>query len=181
MMNVAKPLIDENNPGDAELAADRDAFNRAIGWQPPVPDIRPGPDGAQDRRHWKKVNWGRAAQLIAAGATVEAAAITLGCEPGRILRNLRRSAKFRHRIDREVERMKLSARLRFAALGEDATRQLQRQAHSLDPRLLQWLGEKLNLDRELRMTLGDQWAAAVRTPERRKPSHMPAQTGRNGM
>jgi hypothetical protein len=174
MENRHKPLLDENNPDDAELIAARDAFNEAVGWQPPAQPM------LADRRHWKKVNWGRAAQLIAGGATVEAAATTLGCEPERVLRNLRRSAKFRHRIDREVERMKLSARLRFAALGEDATRQLQRQAHTLDPRLLQWLGEKLNLNREFRATLGDQWADAVRTPARPKPPQRLAQTGRNG-
>ena len=176
MSNSDKPLIDQTNPDDADLAAARDAFNRAVGWQPPVqpvPDIKSVPEATVDRRHWKKVDWGKAAQLLAGGASVEAAAIALGCEPDRLLRNLRRSARFRHRIDREVDRMKLSTRLRFAALGEDATRQLQRQAHALDPRLLQWLGDKLNLNQEFRATLGDQWAAAVRTPERRKP----AQTG----
>ena len=158
-------------------AADRDAFNRAIGWQPPAPTSQ---DIAGDRRHWKKVDWGKAAQLIAGGATVEAAALTLGCEPQRILRNLRRSTKFRHRIDREVERMKLSTRLRFTALGEDATRELKRHTHALDPRLLQWLGEKLNLDRELRASFGEQWAEAVRTPPRRTAAESLARTGRNG-
>lgn len=164
-------------PSEAELAEAREAFNQAIGWQPPV---RPLPEKTGPRAHWKKVDWGRAARLIAGGSTVETAAAALGCDPDRLLRNLRRSAKFRYRIDREVERMKLSARLRFAALGEDATRQMQRQAHELDPRLLQWLGEKLNLSVELRATLGDQWAQAARTPPRRKPPQMAAQTGRNG-
>jgi len=177
MSNHDKSLIDLDNPDDAALAADRDAFNRAIGWQPPAAS---GPENRGDRRHWKKVDWGKAAQLIAGGATVEAVAATLNCEPDRILRNLRRSAKFRHRIERTAERMTLSARLRFAALSEDATRQMQRQAHELDPRLLQWLGEKLNLNRELRMTLGDQWAEAARTPPRRTAAQRPAVTGQNG-
>lgn len=168
MSTQHKPLIDLDNPADARLATDRDAFNRAIGWQPPAGS--PAASGSGPRRDWKKVDWGKAAQLLAGGASVEAAAIALGCEPDRVLRNLRRSKRFRHRIDREVERMKLSTRLRFAALGEDATRQLQRQAHTLDPRLLQWLGDKLNLNQEFRATFGDQWAAAVRTPERRKPT-----------
>jgi hypothetical protein len=185
MSQYDKPLIDPNNPDDAALAADRDAFNRAIGWQPPAqsqgqspvqPQVQSPAASSGPRQHWKKVDWRWAAQLMAGGATIEAAAVTLGCEPDRLLRNLRRSAKFRHRIDREVERMKLSARLRFAALGEDATRQMQRQAHDLDPRLLQWLGDKLNLNREFRATMGEQWAEAVRAPERRKP----VQTGRNG-
>jgi hypothetical protein len=165
MENRHKLLLDENNPADAELIAARDAFNKAVGWQPPVAPATQPPGPGRVR---KTLNWNKAAQLIAGGATVEAAAATLGCEPSRILRNLRRSARFRHRIDREVERMKLSARLRFAALGEDATRQLQRQAHTLDPRLLQWLGEKLSLNREFRATLGEQWAEAVRAPARRK-------------
>jgi hypothetical protein len=167
MSTSDKPLIDQTNPDDADLAAARDAFNRAIGWQPPAEPV-PEPVNQASGRRPRRLDWGKAAQLIAGGATVEAAAITLGCEPARILRNLRRSARFRYRIDREVERMKLSARLRFAALGEDATRQMQRQAHELDPRLLQWLGEKLHLNREYRATLGEQWAEAVRTPARRK-------------
>lgn len=176
MENRHKPLLDETNPEDAELIAARDAFNKAVGWQPPAQPDTAGSERAGDRRHWRKVDWSKAAQLIAGGASIEAAATALHCEPARLLRNLRRSAKFRHRIERTAERMKLSARLRFAALSEDTTRQLQRQAHDLDPRLLQWLGEKLNLNQEFRATLGEQWAAAVRMPARRKP----AQTGRNG-
>ena len=168
MSNSDKPLIDLDNPEDAALAADREAFNRAVGWPAPAPPM-PQASGRCSRR----LDWSRAAQLIAGGATVEAAALTLGCEPERILRNLRRSARFRHRIDREAERMKLSARLRFMALGEDATRELQRHTHALDPRLLQWLGEKLNLDRELRASFAEQWAEAARSPTRSKRSSGP--------
>jgi hypothetical protein len=177
MRDPIDPPLPVPLPSEAELAEARDAFNKAVGWQPPA---RALPERTGPRAHWKKVDWGRAARLIAGGATVEAAAAALGCGPDRLLRNLRRSAKFRYRIDHEVERMKLSARLRFAALGEEATRQMQRQAHELDPRLLQWLGEKLNLNQQLRATLGDQWAEAARTPPRRKAAPMPAQTGRNG-
>lgn len=177
MIDPDNPLISREIPSDAELEAARTAINQAIGWVPPA---HPRPERTGPRRHWKTVDWNRAAQLIAGGATIEAAAASLGCAPERILRNLRRSAKFRHRIDRAADRMKLSARLRFAALGEEATRQIQRHTDQLDPRLLQWLGEKLNLNRELRATMGEQWAEAVRSQARQKPVQKPVQTGRNG-
>ena len=133
------------------------------------------------RQHWKTIDWGRAAELIAQGGTVEAVAATLGCEPDRILRNLRRSARFRHRIDRAVDRLQLSARLRFAALGDAATREMRRRTvQGGDPRLLQWLGEKLRLDGDLQPTLSEQWIAAARTPKRRKAAERTAETGSNG-
>lgn len=158
MENPHKPLIDLDNPDDAGRS-----------------------DRTGSRRHWKTIDWRKAAELIAQGGTVEAVAATLGCEAERILRNLRRSARFRHRIDRAVERLQLSARLRFAALGDSATREMRRRTlQGQDARLLQWLGEKLQLNQESQATLSEQWAAAVRTPGRRKPAQMSAETGQNG-
>jgi hypothetical protein len=161
MTNPTKPLTEHDNPHAAA---------------PAQPEARTG-----SRRHWKTIDWGKAAGLIASGATVEAVAATLGCQPDRILRNLRRSARFRHRIDRAVERLNLSARLRFAALSDDATREMRRRtSQGQDHRLLQWLGEKLKLDRELQSTLSEQWVAAAATPKRRKAPERPAETGTNG-
>lgn len=160
MPQPTKSLVDDHNPGVA------------------APE-KPGRTGS--RRHWKTIDWGKAAELIAQGGTVEAVAAMLGCEPDRILRNLRRSARFRHRIDRAVDRLQLSARLRFAALGDSATREMRRRTlQGQDARLLQWLGEKLQLNQESQATLSEQWAAAARTPGRRKPAQMSAETGQNG-
>lgn len=160
MENQPKPLIDLNNPDDS---------------------VSGRPDRTGSRRHWKTIDWGKAAELIAQGGTVEAVAATLGCEAERILRNLRRSARFRHRIDRAADRLQLSARLRFAALGDAATREMRRRTvQGQDPRLLQWLGEKITRNHE-QATLGEQLAEAARTPPRRKPAQMLAETGRNGM
>lgn len=159
MSNTDKPLIDQTNP-DAT-----------------VPER---PDRTGSRRHWKTIDWGKAAELIAQGGTVEAVAAMLGCEAERILRNLRRSARFRHRIDCAADRLQLSARLRFAALGDAATREMRRRTvQGQDPRLLQWLGEKITRNHE-QATLGEQLAEAARTPKRRKPAQMLAETGRNG-
>jgi len=159
MTNQTKPLIDLNNP---------DAITPAK------------PATAGTRQHWKTIDWGKAAELIAQGGTVEAVAAVLGCEPDRILRNLRRSARFRHRIDCAADRLLLSARLRFAALGDAATREMRRRTvQGQDPRLLQWLGEKINRTQE-QATPGEQLAQAARAAPRRKPAEMPAETGRNG-
>lgn len=160
MESNTKPLISLDNPADP---------------------VAQRPDRTGARRHWKTIDWGKAAELIAQGGTVEAVAAMLGCEPDRILRNLRRSARFRHRIDRAVDRLQLSARLRFAALGDSATREMRRRTlQGQDARLLQWLGEKLQLNQESQATLSEQWAAAARTPGRRKPAQMSAETGQNG-
>ncbi len=159
MTNSTNPLTEHDNP----VAS--------------APD-RPGRTGS--RQHWKTIDWGKAAELIAQGGTVEAVAAVLGCAPDRILRNLRRSARFRHRIDRAVERLQLAARLRFAALGDAATREMRRRTlQGQDPRLLKWLGEKITQNHE-QATLGEQLAEAARPPGRRKPAQMLAETGRNG-
>lgn len=160
MTDPTYPLIEHDNP-------------------PETAPEKPARAGA--RRHWKTIDWRKAAELIAQGGTVEAVAAVLDCEPDRILRNLRRSARFRHRIDCAVERLHLSARLRFAALGDTATREMRRRTlQGQDPRLLQWLGEKLNLNHELQVTLSEQWAAAARAPKRRRPAQMTAGTESNG-
>jgi hypothetical protein len=159
MIDQTKPLTGKNNPANSGPG---------------------GPDRTGSRRHWKTIDWRKAAELIAQGGTVEAVAAALGCEPDRILRNLRRSARFRHRIDRAVERLHLSARLRFAALGDAATREMRRRTvQGQDPRLLKWLGEKITQNHE-QATMGEQLAEAARTPGHRKSAQMLAETGRNG-
>lgn len=89
----------------------------------------------------RRLDWNRAALLLARGDNVEAVAEALDCTPQRILRNLRRSRKFRFRIEAAHARQKLAAQLRFALLGGEAVSRLQ-AAETLEPRMLQWLGDR---------------------------------------
>lgn len=121
---------------------------------------------AGSRAGWHRIDWGEAARLLAGGAGIAAAAAALGCEPQRLERNLRRSAKFRHRIDRMHAQMQLTARLRFAALGDVAARQMQEQS-KLDRRLLQWMGDRLNLARAGTFTTAEELADTVQALPRK--------------
>lgn len=115
----------------------------------------------------KRIDWGEAARLLAGGASIEAAAVALGCEPQRLERNLRRSTKFRHRIDRAHAQIKLTARLRFAALGDEATRQMQEKATRLDGGLLRWMGDRLNLAAVATFSTAEELAGAVQSMPRK--------------
>ncbi|WP_370156668.1 hypothetical protein [Ferrovibrio sp.] len=81
---------------------------------------------------------------MARGETAEEVARLLGCPPQRILRNLRRSRKFRLAIESAHARLRLAAQLRFALLGDLALSHL-RQSERLDTRLLQWLGDRTGI------------------------------------
>lgn len=93
----------------------------------------------------RSINWGKAAEVLAKGHTVETAAYLCGCDAARIWRNLRRSRKFRARIDLAAERLRLLVELRFRTLNDNAVRQMQQQAGKLDVKTLHWLAEKLRL------------------------------------
>lgn len=93
----------------------------------------------------KFLNWGVAAQMLATGQPVEEVARQLGCEPQRIWRNLRRSRKFRARIQLAHERLRMQASLRFRNLGDRAVRQLERGGEKVDMRMLVWLADRLGL------------------------------------
>lgn len=152
-------------PSEAELAEARDAIDHALKQarqgqqQPPrspeptpetppeirAPGMRPSePPPANPARIRTRVNWTLAAELLARGLDVEAAANQLGCSAQVIRRNLRRSPRFRRRIEAAHEELRLSAQLRFLALGDHAVRHLQR-ADKLDVRILQWLGGMVGL------------------------------------
>lgn len=91
----------------------------------------------------RRVDWGEAARLLAAGTSIQDAACRLRCDPQVIRRNLRRSRKFRLRIQSEHEYCRLTAQLRFGALGDFAVSRLKLQPDN--PRLLQWLGDRIGL------------------------------------
>lgn len=180
MMESDNPLIKRGPPTAEELAAAYAGLAAALENEPPPQagapaEPRPGP-----RAGWRKVNWGEAARLLAGGASIEVAAAALGCEPQRLERNLRRSAKFRHRIDRMHARLRLTARLRFAALGDEATRQMEHYATKLDSRLLQWVGDRLQLAETGTFSTADELAGAVEAMPR-KFSKSAAKPGLNGI
>lgn len=95
--------------------------------------------------HRKKINWGHAAELLAQGISAASTASLVGCEEQRIWRNLRRSRKFRARIDTAAERLKMQADLRFRNLSIHAALQMRHRAEKLDPKTLHWLAERLRL------------------------------------
>lgn len=115
------------------------------------------------------LNWGAVAQMLAAGQPVEEVARQLGCQPQRIWRNLRRSRKFRARIELAHQRLQMQAALRFRSLGEQAVRQLERGGDKLDMRALIWLAERLALGQAPVDVdgIGD-WYGRMATPERRR-------------
>ncbi len=133
-------------PDEPQLAADAAVANELLGWTPPgeAPpprDLPTGAPAATARR--SRIDWGRAARLLASGCSIEDAARQLRCDPQAIRRNLRRSRRFRLRIEGEHAHGRLMAQLRFGALGDYAISHLK--LHSDNPRLLQWLGDRIGL------------------------------------
>lgn len=100
-------------------------------WYPPGKPIR--------------IDWGRAAELLAKGTSVASTASLLHCDAKRIWRNLRRSRKFRARVELAAERMKMQADLRFRSLNIHAALQMKHRAEKLDPKTLHWLAERLRM------------------------------------
>ena len=121
-MSVA-PQDSPNAPADV-----RDIF-------PHIPNRRPG----------RRLDWGQAAEQLAAGFSVDAVAKQLDCAPQRIWRNLRRSRKFRARIDLAAERLRLQADLQFRNLRVHTVLQMRRRAEKLDVKTLHWMAERLRL------------------------------------
>lgn len=144
-------------PDDPQLAADAAAANRMLGWTPPpeklseqlpepgatMPMTGAAPPPASVRAARRRIDWGQAARLLAGGSSVEDAAGQLRCAPQAIRRNLRRSRRFRLRIEGEHAHARLMAQLRFGALGDYAISHLK--LHPDNPRLLQWLGDRIGL------------------------------------
>jgi hypothetical protein len=93
------------------------------------------------RRPRRRVNWRQAADLLARGLSLEAAAERLNCSLAVLRRNLRRSPQFRDRIQQAAEQRRLRVQLRFLALGEDAAAHLQPE-QAAESRILQWLGSQ---------------------------------------
>jgi hypothetical protein len=141
---------------EAAMSRETDPFKdmRWSEWKPETePEAEPAPSVPRGhgypRQHLPPkpgqfLNWSAAAQMLAAGQSVEQVACELGCKPQRIWRNLRRSRKFQARIQLAHDRLRMQASLRFRNLGEQAVRQLER-GDKLDLRALTWLAERLGL------------------------------------
>lgn len=98
-----------------------------------------------NRRPGQRINWASAAENLARGHSVETTASLCDCKPERIWRNLRRSRKFRARIDLAAERLRLQADLQFRNLNIHTVLQMRHRAGELDVKTLHWLAEKLRL------------------------------------
>jgi len=127
-------------------------------WADPVqyPRLRPAPARRQ------RLDWGGVAVLLARGQSVPAVAETFRCEPGRIWRNLKRSKRFRARIELELDRLKLQTSIQFRNLASQTVREIGRRADKLDTKTLLWMAEKLRLGARPRRAdaLGD-WLDSV--------------------
>lgn len=111
----------------------------------------------------RRVNWREAAELLARGISLEAAAEKLDCGVPVLRRNLRRSPQFRLRIQQAAEQRRLRAQLRFMALGEHVAAQL-RLSEKLDLRVLQWLAAQVGMDKAGRLQDSDiaaRWELAL--------------------
>lgn len=129
----------------------------------------------------RRVDWNQAASLLAEGQSVEAVAAVLGCDAKVILRNLRRSPRFRRRIESAHERRRLAAQLRFAQMGELAVQSMR--AGRLDAKMLQWLGDRLGLRHfgpRDEAGVAERWEAAVRPGSAPGKSQVPEQPSEIG-
>lgn len=118
---------------------EEEALLRESGIAMPDPAPMPPPAAEAAPRRRRRLDWSLAARLLADGSSVEAAAGRLGCTPDRIWRNLRRSRRFRDRIELEYQRRKLQAMMRFRSLDQHAIRQIEARRQDMDPKMLQWL------------------------------------------
>lgn len=143
---VIHPYDTARFPDRSERAAATAAVDAAIG---PAPADDPPPRGPEAQAaapapaKRRRIDWSRAAVLLARGNSIEEAASSLGCPPQAIRRNLRRSRKFRLRIESEHRHCRLAAQMRFGMLGDYAIGHMK--LHPDNPRLLQWLGDRLGL------------------------------------
>ncbi|WP_341913025.1 hypothetical protein [Ferrovibrio terrae] len=110
----------------------------------------------------KRINWANAADNLARGHSVAVTASLCNCTPERIWRNLRRSRRFRARIDLAAERLRLEADLQFRNLNIQTVLQMRQRSGQLDTKTLHWLAEKLRLGQAPAQaeTLAD-WLEAV--------------------
>lgn len=123
----------------------------------------------------RRIDWNQVAELLATGLDPAEIAARLGCDPGRIWRNLRRSRRLRSRVERAAQRRRLMANLRLAHIVEAALLPQPGPggaAQPVDPALLQWLAQSLGLasvpkDRSGRSyTVMEQFAQAAALPLR---------------
>lgn len=93
----------------------------------------------------QRLDWGYAAELLARGHSVPQVAEALHSRPERIWRNLKRSRRFRARVELELDRLKLQTSIQFRNLATHAVKQMERRTEKLDAKTMLWMAEKLRL------------------------------------
>lgn len=133
----------------------------------PEADSSPWPEYPRQRlapRPGQRLDWGEVARQIALGRAAEEIARDFHCRPDRIWRNMKRSKRFRARIELELDRLKLQTSLQFRNLAGHTVHQLKRRTEKLDARTLLWLAERLRLGgRPLKADALSHWLASVAT------------------
>lgn len=142
------PFKDAGIPSESDLGR----TNLLAGLDPYHPSrmedeegILPRPRNLPNRRPGQRLPWAHIASMLAQGHSVESAASLHGCDSRQIWRNLRRSRRFRQRIEQAMARMQLQADLRFRDLHLQTVLQMRHRARDLDPKTLHWLVERLRL------------------------------------
>lgn len=83
----------------------------------------------------KRLDWGYVARKLATGSSVEAIANMLSCEPARIWRNIRRSRKFRTRVQLEYDRVTMQTTFRYRTMSRRALMFLEMKGQQLEPEM----------------------------------------------
>lgn len=101
---------------------------------------------AARRPRRRRLDWAAAARLMAEGVPADAVAARLGGTGDQIRRNLRRSRRFRDRIDAERRSVAAEAALSLGALRGIVAEGLADAANGGNVRILLWLADRLGLD-----------------------------------
>jgi hypothetical protein len=92
-----------------------------------------------------RLDWGKAAELLALGLKPTDVAATLGTSPERIWRNLERSARFRRRIERQRQRHLQAAGFRLNGATEQVANGLISSIDRKNPRVMLWMAERMKI------------------------------------
>jgi hypothetical protein len=125
-----------------------DDLRAALALIPPADE----PAGAAAAQKGARLDWGRAAELIALGLAPEQVAAALGGSKKRILRNLERSKKFTARIERERRRLLQLAAWRVTGVAERVSNGIVEQIDKANVNVLLRLFDRLPIP-ELGTTL----------------------------
>lgn len=93
----------------------------------------------------RRIDWGRGAELLAQGATVAAAARTIGCSPKTLARKRRHDPAFQARIEALRTPDRRSDDDRIAGLRRVLHDAIEAEVRAGNVRVILWLADRLKL------------------------------------